>query len=493
LAKTAIKQMACGAGAALLLNAASAPVSFWPAGFAAFLPLFWLFEATPGRRFLIGWLCGFLTQALAYYWIFYTIRDFSGQTATISLAGGLLFWLYQGLDIALWLWLAPLLFRPLPRWAQAFGAAGLWLTLQAALFPYVFPWCYGAFFAAEPLIAQSAALWDAHGLGLLAVCLQGMVVLNRTRPKTTGWGTVTVMALWLAGGWFHRPGPTETWRVAAVQPNLIPFAKRGGTTMSELFRAHEAPSRQFLDADLDLLIWPETALSFNLQYYVHFQERARTLALELDAAIVTGAIGVADDGKYFNEIWLIPPDDSPPQIYRKERLVMFSERLPWIFSWAAQFDGAIGGFAAGQDNKAFVYRDKKLVPLVCFEALFSGYVRQRPGHLLINLTNDAWFGPTKASWQHLQQIQLRAVEAQAPLARATNSGVTCWIDRDGRTRDAGGIYDAATFLFEIPVPIEEPPVYNGYGLNLLAALALAALLWSLARRFKQDRETAAPR
>ncbi len=492
VATSVAKPILAALATALALNAANAPFDQGWLALAAAAPLFLLFEESAKRRFFAGWLAGFATQAIGYYWVFYTIRDFSGQSAAVSLAGGLLFWLYQGLDLALWLLLAPLLFRPLPKWARAFGAAGLWLFLQTALFPYVFQWTYGAALASVPILAKAAAWWDVQGLGFLAFWLQGLAVFYRDTPKKAVLAAFAALALMAAGGLAHRPGPADAWRIGVIQPNLIPFAKQGRATMDELFRAHAEPSRQFIGRDLDLLIWPETALAFNLAYYEYFQAQTRSLARELGAAIVTGALGVDEDGAYYNEIWLIGPGDDPPQIYRKEKLVLFSEKLPWIFSWAAQFDSAIGGFRSGSGNRPFEYRGKRIVPLVCFEALFSTYVRDRRGHLLLNLTNDAWFGRSKASAQHLQQIRLRAVERQAPMVRAANSGITCWVDVNGRVRQAGGIYEEDVFVFETPVPEEEPPGYNGHGLALLSWLSLATMLVSLRLRFRKDRAPRRP-
>ena len=474
-----VKAIVAALSTATMLNLAGAPLDQGYFGFVALIPLMTLTGAAHGRRFVIGWLTGFTTQAFAYAWIFLTIRDFGDQSTAISAIGAVLFWLYQGLDIALWLWLWPLVFKRTPAWSQPFGAAATWLLIQSFLFPYVFPWTYGAVFSSTPWLAGAAALWGDQGLGFLAIAAQGFW-LTPTIGTRVRIGSLLCLALaFVVGHGFRNEAETEDWQIAVIQPNLIPWAKRGRWTADDLYRAHAEPSLKLADQKPDLIVWPESALGFSLDHYPEYRNKLRALAATTGAALITGTIDYRADGKIYNEIRLIPPDGGAEQVYRKEKLVLFSERLPWILSWAARFDQALGGFRPGEDNHAFSYRGKEITPLVCFEALFSDYVRRRQGHLIVNLTNDAWFGKTKASWQHLQQIRLRSVENGAPLVRATNSGVSCWVDTRGAIRDAGGLYQAETFVFKVPLPVAAPVSRVGVGNLLVRCAGLIFLAWGL--------------
>lgn len=478
-----MKQLTACIVTALLLSLAFAPFYQGYLGFFAMIPLFFCFADSWKLRFLTGWGAGFLMQATGYYWIFNTIRDFGGQSTAISLVGGTLFWLYQGLDLALWLTLAPILARHAHPILRAALAAGLWFWLQTSLFPYVFPWQYGGAFTSLAPVSHAAAFWSAYGLGFLAVWLQGNAVLYPRRglaPWKVACALLGPLLLLFAGLGFRHETEREIWRVVVVQPNLIPWAKRGHVGVDELFEAHYRPTLEILSDQPDLILWPESALAFNLRNYPEYQERLRALADQTGAAIVTGTLGAPDRQSYYNEIWMFAPGAGQPQIYQKEKLVLFSESLPRVLSWARYFDSALGGFRPGEKNRAFRFRDKKLVPLVCFEALFPDYVRQRQGHLMLNLTNDAWFGETKASWQHLQQIQLRAVENGVPLVRATNSGISCWVDVDGRVKKPGHLYTRETHLYQVPVPLELPRGFSHIGEGLVRWGTLLALVYFFA-------------
>ncbi len=475
----AMKQLLASVVTGLLLNLQFAPFYQGYLALVALAPLFLRFEDSWKVRFLTGWAAGFVMQAIAYYWIFFTIRDFAAQSAAISLGGGVLFWLYQGLDIAVWLTIAPLLARDGHPLLRAFLAAGLWFWLQTTFFPYIFPWQYGGAFAALPPLSGAASFWSAYGLGFLAVWFQGNAVLY-LRHSLPAWkigcALLGPLALLFAGSSVRQETEKETWRVAVIQPNLIPWAKRGQLGVDDLFNIHYQLTQKVIPDKPNLILWPESALAFNLSKYAGFQKRLQALADETGAGVVTGTLRIPDPQTYYNEIWLFAPGGGEPQIYQKEKLVLFSESLPSVLAWARHFDSALGGFRPGQKNRNFRLHGRELVPLVCFEALFPDYVRQRRGHLMVNLTNDAWFGETKASRQHLQMIQLRAVENGAPLVRATNSGISCWVDAKGRVRDAGGLYTQETHLYQVPLPREVPRGFSQVGEGLVRWGTLLALL-----------------
>ena len=469
---------------AIAANLAGAPLEWAFAALFVFVPLFTWYQKGPGARFLTGWLAGFLNQAIAYPWIYNTIRDFSGQSPTISALGTVLFWAYQGLDLALWLWLAPMVVRNMPRLLQPFGASGCWVLLQTLLFPYVFLWQAGGLFTGSPLLHGGAVLWGATGLAFWAIAGQGLVVIGGLKHHHRLPAAALILALILAGNLFKGEIKHEVWRIGIVQPNLIPEAKREAFSMEDIFLAHYALTVELARENLDLIIWPETALSFNLDKYTTYVTRLRNLIDTTDTPLITGTLAYEKRQGYYNEIRLYEPGDAEPQKYRKYKLVMFSERLPWIFSWARKFDAGIGGFIPGQENQPFNFKNRQILPLVCFEALFPEYVFGLEGHLIVNLTNDAWFGPTKASSQHLQMIRTRAVEHRIPLIRATNSGISGWVDHHGEIRQRGGLYQRETLVMEVPIPLERPLRYSRLGTLAIHALATALALWGLVLRLR---------
>jgi len=497
---------ACVLATALLLNAANEPFGLGLLAFFALVPLFFCFDRNWKQRFLIGWAAGFLVQALGYYWIFYTIRDFGGLNPFLSALGGLLFWLYQGLDLALWLLLAPAVGARLPAWARPFAAAAVWLVLQQGVMPYIFPWAYASAFTSFLPVSRGAVFWGAHGLGFLALLVQGMMACYPGRAGGSGalaalkrlvvkqriresWLIAALPILMMAPALIPLPAPVESWRVAVVQPNLIPWAKQGQLSADELFQAHYQPSLSLLDRHPDLIVWPETALPFDLSNATYYRNQIHELADRGHCAVILGTVEFPEERHLRNAIWMFSPGSRDIQKYAKEKRVLFAEELPWILSWATLFDPNLGGFLPGQENRPFHYRDRLLVPLVCFEALFPGFTGRHDGNLLVNLTNDAWFGKTKASRQHLQQIQQRAVENRVPLVRATNSGISCWVDASGRVPDAGGLYTKASYLHDIPVPTRPPARYSHWGEYLLRGLSYAFLAWGILAALRKRKPT----
>lgn len=471
--------------AAICMNLAYAPLFLAPLVLVAFALLWQLRERSAKARFLCGWCCGFVTQLLGFYWVFFTIRDFGGIDTSLSAIGAALFFAYQGLDFALWLLIAPLLFnkhRPLVR---VLGGASLWLLLQVTLFPYPINWSLGAAWVSIPVMRESVALWSMHGLNFftLALALTSAEIYAKSIPKRTGYTVLAaILALLACGSLLSlRQPPTETWRIAVIQPALIDDAKRGAKTMEGLFDAHAGPSEKLIGEQLDLVVWPETALAFNLRRSERYQKRVAYLAKRLNAGIVTGAIGIRERQFYYNEIWLFDPDQETPQVYQKERLFWFSEALPWVFSWANYFSPGMGAFRSGEENKAFDYRGIRMVPLVCFEALFPRYARLRSGELYLNLTNDAWFGKSKASRLHLQHVQMRSPEANVPLIRATNSGISCWIDRFGQVQQPTPVYEPYVAIFEVPVPQQAARNYSWIGDWLTYVFSILLVTWAFAK------------
>jgi len=439
-----------------LFNMAFQPWGIWPCAIVA-LSIFPLFRhMTFRQRWFFGWMTGFWIQAFGYYWIFLTIRDFGGLHTVLSGVGAILFWGYQGLDLAIWFALTGFLVAR-DRWGlfMVFDA-GLLFIIQSYLFPYVFPWALSACLSSS-VLAGSAYYWSGYGLtfwmALLAFSLSTLVKSLTKKNLDKGafsWSIVGSVALLTGFLIPPTPGPVEVLKVGVVQPNIIPWAKRDRQSFKKTFDAHVLPSVEFGKKKVDLIIWPETALSIQLKNYPAYQQYLSDMADTFQAGLMIGCLGKNERG-YTNEIWLFSPN-APPQIYQKEKLVMFSESLPWPFFWAKYFVDHIGGFAPGTQNHVLMYKGIAIQPLVCFEAILPNYVKKTESQLMVNLTNDAWFGETKASALHLEQLQMRSIERQAPLVRAANSGISCWVSIDGKIQEPTPVYKQASPIYDIPIP-----------------------------------------
>jgi len=472
------------------MNLAFSPFNLGFLAFVCFIPLMAGEEWPGGRRFFLGWLAGFLTQLGGYYWIFFTIRDFGGQGPLVSVTGTVLFCLFQGLDMALWIFLAPWIFGKSHWLVKVLGYGSTWYLIQALVFPYLFPWSLGATQTWFLPLMKTSIFWSQNGIGFFLVSIQ---VLGFYCWKAKGklrshfFGVTALIVGFVSPALIPGTQTSSHLKVAVVQPNLIPWAKQKHLSPEELLVAHEQPTRSLLGSDVDLVLWPETALAFPLNWYPGIQQRVQRLAQDLDATMVIGALSVDPERRLFNEIWMFQPQADVPEKYQKERLVLFSERLPLILRWARFFDSALGGYVPGMKNSSFECNGTQLVPLVCFEAILADYARKRTGHLFVNLTNDAWFGKSKASSLHLQHLRMRSVECQIPLVRATNSGISCWVDTQGRVHDPTTVYSADVRLYDVPIPQRSSVTLSRFGDGFIALASTLLVVWVILCQFLKSR------
>lgn len=466
-----------------LLNLTFLPFGLFFLAWFALIPLTVLHRYRGGQRFLLGWATGSLIHAAGYFWIVSTIHDFGGLSMGLSFAGGALFWLYQGMDLGLWLMVWPWLGRKLPDWARALTAASWWFILQTYLMPFVFPWDLGAALAESPFLAAAAGFWRSYGLAFWMVFFQVFLVLQWRKPKAERRPVFALAApaLVLIAAFFGAPAKEtdQTWTVVVVQPNLIPYAKREPLRGDEIFNLHYELSQGLSEHKPDLIVWPETAVPFELSNYPGYERHIYGLAQQYDCGVILGVMGRENTGEHYNEIRLYEPNEAAPQIYRKEKLVLFGEKLPWILSWAKAFMNYYGDLAAGQNNKPFTYRGKQIIPQVCFESLFPRYTAQYQGHLIVNLTNDAWYGKTKGPLLHLQHVRLRAAELGVPMVRATNSGISAWIDNRARVNQATALFEKAVGIYQVPIPRLISGSARGNGELFIRVLASIMLILGL--------------
>jgi apolipoprotein N-acyltransferase len=170
-----------------------------------------------------------------------------------------------------------------------------------------------------------------------------------------------------------------------------------------------------------------------------------------------------DQADYFNSSFLVGPDGALRATYKKQALVMFGEYLPlarWLpfLKW---FTPIQGGFTPGTKPVPFHLADLDVTTsvLICYEDIFPQLGRraaQTGADFLVNLTNDGWFGEGSAQWQQAVTAMFRTIENRVPLIRATNNGLTCWIDAEGRIReyfadDRGSIYGPGFLRVELPL------------------------------------------
>jgi apolipoprotein N-acyltransferase len=195
---------------------------------------------------------------------------------------------------------------------------------------------------------------------------------------------------------------------------------------------------------VDLIVWPESPAPF-LASDPLFRDPVSQMAREANTWVVTGAIGSTPAGQsgrsesqLFNSAALISPSGDWTARYDKVHLVPFGEYLPFprLFSFAGGLTKEVGEFQEGTSRAPLDAGSTRVGVFICYESVFPGEVRrfaQQGAQVLVNLSNDGWYGDSGAYAQHLNQTRMRAIENDRWLLSATNTGVTASIDPLGRT------------------------------------------------------------
>jgi apolipoprotein N-acyltransferase len=378
-----------------------------------------------------------------------------------------------------------------------------------------FPWNTLGYALTYPLpLMQSAAVLGIYGLTLVAVLVFALPPVlwseapadisgRRIRAVALAVAFVPLAAMAVLGQARLALGPQTTVpdiKIRIVQPSVRQREKWRPENQGRIFLDHLALSATSPAGETDNLagithvIWPEAAMPFLPLDYPDVRAAIGRL-LPPGTSLVTGALraepsapGAVRPRRIFNSILVFGEGGSLAGLYDKTHLVPFGEYLPLQSAMEAvglqQLTRLRGGFDVGVTPRPLLHvpRLPTAAPLICYEAIFPATVVQgaeRPG-LLLNVTNDGWFGDTTGPRQHLHQARVRAVEEGLPLVRAANNGVSAVVDGYGRVLarldlDARGTIDVA-----LPAALAPPP-YARLGDMLFLALwlvgAALAVVW----------------
>jgi apolipoprotein N-acyltransferase len=328
-------------------------------------------------------------------------------------------------------------------------------------------------------LLQSADLWGVYGLSALIVFVNMtlfLLILSRSGKswqgapvsRTMAWRGLIAAALCLAATLTYGHIRLEQIaQLAAEAPKLKIGLVQGNIPQAEKWdpafqisstKTYVQLSRQLASQKPDLIVWPETATPFYL-----FHNRALTRIVQrgirsTGCAFIIGSPTVQKDGDhpaYFNSAYLLNPAGEAVGRYDKAHLVPFGEYVPlrkWL-PFIGKIVAQVGDFKAGRPGGTLTYDGHRIGPLICYDGIFPDLARAAVNNgadLLANLTNDAWYGVTSAPYQHLAQYVFRAVETRRSLVRATNTGISGFIEPNGRIDDPTGLFETAVGIRSMP-------------------------------------------
>ncbi|KJZ20640.1 apolipoprotein N-acyltransferase [Loktanella sp. S4079] len=377
------------------------------------------------------------------------------------------------------------------RRAELATCVGLiWAEIVRSLVFTGFPWALLGHVWIDTGLVHIATIGGPHLLTLATVSIAWAVYALSTGMWRSA---VAILALWAVLAFIMVPPPQTTDDgpiIRLVQPNA-PQHQKWDPAYRDMF-LNRMVSMTGDGAVPDLIVWPETAVPFLLNYVQSdlslLDEAAR------GAPLVFGIQRRDEMQRYFNSLVVMGAGGTVHDVYDKRHLVPFGEYIPggellgrFGIRGLATTDG--NGFASGTGTPMVTVPGiGNALPLICYEGIFAEEVTtfpERPRMLLL-ITNDAWFGQAAGPYQHLAQARLRAVEQGLPMVRVANTGVSAMIDPYGRIGAAIPLntHDA----IDVPLPDAlEATIYARWG-DWLVFLVNALLTLGLYLKFHRDRD-----
>lgn len=488
--------------------------------FPACLAVLGRLTPTAKGGFYAAWLCATIGNSACLYWVSVPMHDFGLIPWPLTVPPLLALGGYLGLYGALFAVLYRLFRERLPFFAALILAAPLWAALDIAkgwLFTG-FPWVsLATAFVPWPEWTQGAALIGAHALS--GIYAMAAVAVAEARPVRASFGQGSAITprkrsfrcfllVFLCMGTLYGYGMTtlktpapagERIRIGLIQGNVDQNQKwapeyQYGTLARYLTLSEWTVNTSMgkVATPVDFLIWPETALPFYLETNVQLAERIANFSREFRVPIAFGAPGKGrpEEGGYYNRMWLQTPTSPELRHYDKTHLVPFGEYvplnlpIPFVEYFLQGLD-----FRPGRNSGSLRSGNLALGALICYEAIFPALAQERVAegaNLLVNISNDAWFGRTSAPLQHLHLTAMRAVEQGRYIVRSTNTGISGVISPKGIITVHGSLFRAEAVVGEAGLLTEVTPYHRASApiswACVLATLAAAAYCLSAARK-----------
>ena len=479
----------------------------------ALVPLLRAITGQSGREsFLLGMIAGCAHYLTLIYWVVVVLGHYGGLPWFASAGVLLLFVLYLALYLGVFARLARVLQGV--RF-QFLSIASLWVGLELvrANFLTGFPWCLlGHSQYTQLSLIQVSDVVGVYGISFLLVLANAFLCgllfdfrsFARVSRKVEGAVLVVLLALTFTYGTVRlkesgKGGPAaREMKVAVVQANIDQSVKWNPRYQEETIRIYETLSRDASSFHPELVVWPETAVPFFFQEASELTSRVGAVSRNLNATLVFGspAYKVTNGApQYYNRAYMVSPEGRVSGYYDKIHLVPFGEYVPLkgLLFFVNRLVPAAGDFASGEILAPLPGRGLSGGVLICFEVLFPELARgqvKRGADLLINLTNDAWFGKTSAPYQHLSVSVFRALENRTPMVRAANTGISAFISATGEITRKSGIFKRDLLQGEVHLHKRPMGFYTRHGdlfailLFAFSAVQTAALLW-----YRRSRKT----
>ena len=480
--------------------------------------------------FLAGWLSGAIWFGANCYWVYNTMHVYGGMNAPLAGLSLVLFSLYLGFWFgAFALALAVVREATLDRkyaWLVFAAVPFLWTAMEFAIARIPgFPWDQLGYSQVDNGLLTRLAPWTGvYGITFVLACGNAWIAVLARRRLHFGFGASLFTLLFIfflsyGGSSLKRPVPVATAMAMLVQPNLnvasddvwvgpewdrhiAQFAALGAQACKGYIAGlPETGASQVSDIDCNtvpvpsLIVWPESPAPFR-DVDPKFQSAMRMVAEADKAPMIVGAIGMDADQatqqyRIYNSAVVFAQDGHVAGRYDKMHLVPFGEYVPHreLFFFVRQIAQSLTDMSVGMERKVFRISGMdgsahRYGVFICYESVFGDEVRQfvRLGaEVLVNISDDGWYGDSSAPWQHLNMARMRAIENRRWILRDTNNGVTAAIDPYGTVRQSIPRHEVGALAARFGYS-SEITFYTAHGdwlAGLCAIVALGIAGWAM--------------
>jgi len=448
-------------GLLALLAGGGLPLAFAPVGWAWLgiiaLAVFFALTAQPSRRQALwsAYLFGLGYFGVGVSWVFVSISQYGNGLVVAALATACFVAL-----LALFPWGVAYLVR---RLCPEMDAMTLWIGLPAAWvlsewirtwFLTGFPWLFIGYSQVDTSLANIAPVFGVLGVSLVVALLAGglaWVILGPSLRRAAVFGAILIAvfaSLPLLDREWTQPAANPV-NAALLQGNITQDKKWDPSYRETTLERYQTLTAQHLGDDL--VIWPEAAVPMWYDQAKAYLDELETRADQAGTSLMIGVPVREADNRTYNAVVSL---SDPSRFYYKRHLVPFGEYVPFRDFLGSALDvlGApMSDFTPGREANVLKAAGVPVGAFICYEATFGAEVTELlpEAQLLVNISNDAWFGNSLGPLQHFQMVRMRAIETGRDLLRATNTGVTAAINYEGKVLKRAPQFQVATVSAEV--------------------------------------------
>lgn len=468
--------------------------------FFSLVPVFFVFTRSSEKKFKKGFIFGIIVSTLSLIWLAPTISDFGGLPLISAIAAITLLGTYLGIYKGFFAFLFPENIKN--QISSLFIIPAIWTGLDylTSVIFTGFPWVFPGYALINRLeIIQISSITGVYGLTFFVVFINTgiFLILNNILQKKkfevlANFKIVLLMVIFSAGlfsfGTLNLKktnnliNNADNAKIMLLQANIPPENKHEPESLMKIFNKFLKMS-QSTNNNYHLAVWPETALPYPVFWNEDMTEILNHHA-EKNGNQLVGTLDIKRDEnlKFIMKnraALFLKSDQNKKDSYDKIHLVPFGEYIPLKkqFPFLEKFIVPAGEFTPGEENRIIEIDKMKIAVKICFEIIFPDLVRRqinKGGNIIINMTNDAWFGKSSGPYQHLAIARFRAVENRRSIARCANTGISAHILPTGEIKSFAGISQKKALVKSLPL-IHEKTFYTTHG-DFFAYFCLVMLL-----------------